>query len=168
MSKNNKISYYSIDDINNIEAVDNIHCHVKSFSGIFSAIVPFLFILVIVSLIANIMQIQIWISIILLIVLSVATFSFLVSKHSYDRFTNFHLYISGKKIIYINNEGKIFNYNESDLLNAKLVRPPLLTAHWHMHIEINMSDNQKIYIWDYYRGFYKLMTYLESKEFFEK
>ncbi len=115
MSKNNKISYYSLEDIDKIGTVDNIKCNEKSFFGIFEKLLPFL----LISAIINTMPISTIISNILSILLSVIIFIFLFSIHAYDRFINFELSINNKKIIYKNAVGQVYNYRENDIISAK-------------------------------------------------
>lgn len=164
MSKNSKISFYSLEDIEKIGAVDNIKCHGKTFLGIFKIIFPYLFILAII----NIMPISTSISKILSVLSSIIIFIFLSSIHAYDRFINFNLSINGNKIIYINIAGQIFNYNENDLLSAKYIHRYSLSGLTSNIIEINMSDNQTIKIYSTDRHFYKLMMYLEQKDLLKK
>lgn len=116
MNKNNKISYYSIEDIDKIGVVDNINCNAKGFLSIFAKILPFLLILAI----TNIMPISIWISNIVFIVISIITFIILFSMRVYNRFINFNFSIKDKEIIYKNEDGQIFKYREENLLSAKL------------------------------------------------
>ena len=51
MSKNNKISYYSMEDIDKIGIVDNINCSEKSLLGIIVQSIPYLLILGITNII---------------------------------------------------------------------------------------------------------------------
>lgn len=162
MNKNEKISYYSLDDINKIGIVDNINCSEKSFFRILEYSIPYLVTLIIIEIILA----SKGITIIVFILLSIIIFSFLFSRHVYDRFINFKLSINNKKISYKNEVGKVFNYNESSLLYATYHR-------WgynkrRREIKIYMDDGQKISVYDEDRHFYKLMTYLESKELFKK
>ena len=165
MSKKNKnkISYYSLEDINKIGVVDNINCNEKSVIGIIDHSMPYLLILCITTII----PISEGMSIIVFILLSILTFIFLYSRHAYDRFINFKLSINGKKIIYINEKGQVFNYNESDLLSAKYHHRYSLSGLSGDRIEINMSDKQTIWINKIDRNFYKLITYLEQKNLLE-
>ena len=164
MSKNNKISYYSMEDIDKIGIVDNINCSEKSLLGIIVQSIPYLLILGI----TNIIPMSEGISIIVFILLSMIIFIFLFSIHIYDRFINFKLSINGKKIKYKNSFGQVFNYNERDLLSAKYHHRYSHTGLFGDKIEINMSDNQKIWINARDKHFYKLVTYLEQKKLFEK
>lgn len=167
MSKKNKISYYSLEDLDKIGVVDNINCSEKNFLNIIIHIMPYLIILGITTII----PISEGMSIIVFILLSILTFIFLYSRHIYDRFINFKLSINGKKITYKNEAGQVFNYNESDLISAKYHYRYSLSGRYNYSIdsiEINMSDNQTIWIKGIDRNFYKLTTYLEQKNLFER
>ncbi len=163
MNQNKKISYYSLEDLENIGIVDNIKCNEKSFLGIFVKLLPFLLILAII----NIIPIPTIISHILFISLSVIIFILLFRIHAYDRFINFTLSINNKEILYKNEIGQVYYYKENDILSAKYHRR--YSRHFLTDkIELNMSDKQTIWINESDRHFYKLITYLEQKELFKK
>ena len=166
MKRENKISFYDIEDVEKIGKIDNISCNAKNFLNILFESIPFLAILAVLRL----LPIAELISNIIAIVMIIIIFLFLFLHHHYNRIINFELSINGNQIKYKNEQGKIFNYSVSDIIDVKWhhnygYHPTGLTRE---KIEINMKDAQKIFVKGRDKHFYKLVMYLEQNKLFQK
>ena len=166
MKRENKISFYDIEDVEKIGKIDNINCHAKNFLNLLFESIPFLVILAV----SRLFPISELISNIIAIVMIIIIFLFLFLHHHYNRIINFELSINGNQIKYKNEQGKIFNYSVSDIIDVKLhhnygYHPTGLTRE---KIEINMKDSQKIFVKYRDKHFHKLVMYLEQNKLFEK
>ena len=162
MKRENKISFYDIEDVEKIGKIDNINCNAKNFLNILFESIPFLCVLSVCRL----LSISEFIAIVMIIII----FLFLFLHHHYNRIINFELSINDNQTKYKNEQGKIFNYSVSDIIDVKLhhnygYHPTGLTRE---KIEINMKDSQKIFVKYRDKHFHKLVMYLEQNKLFEK
>lgn len=160
MKRENKISFYDIEDIEKIGKIDNINCNAKNFLNILFESIPFLLILAVFRL----LPIAELISNIIAIVIIIIIFLSLFLAHHYNRIINFEFSINGNQIKYKNEQGQIFNYSVSDIIDVKWYHRYSRTGLSGDKIEINMKDTQKICVKSRDKHFYKLVMYLEQNK----
>ena len=89
MKRENKISFYDIEDVEKIGKIDNINCNAKNFLNILFESIPFLCVLSVCRL----LSISEFIAIVMIIII----FLFLFLHHHYNRIINFELSINGNQ-----------------------------------------------------------------------
>lgn len=164
MKRENKISFYDIEDVEKIGKIDNINCHAKNFLNLLFESIPFLVILAV----SRLLPISELISNIIAIVMIIIIFLFLFLHHHYNRIINFELSINGNQIKYKNEQGQVFDYSVSDIVDVKWYHRYSRTGLSGDKIEINMQDTQKIFVKSRDKHFYKLMMYLEQNNLLQK
>ena len=160
MKRENKISFYDIEDVEKIGKIDNINCNAKNFLNILFESIPFLCVLSVCRL----LSISEFIAIVMIIII----FLFLFLHHHYNRIINFELSINGNQIKYKNEQGQVFDYSVSDIVDVKWYHRYSRTGLSGDKIEINMQDTQKIFVKSRDKHFYKLMMYLEQNNLLQK
>ena len=143
-----------------IGKIDNINCNAKNFLNILFESIPFLCVLSVCRL----LSISEFIAIVMIIII----FLFLFLHHHYNRIINFELSINGNQIKYKNEQGQVFDYSVSDIVDVKWYHRYSRTGLSGDKIEINMQDTQKIFVKSRDKHFYKLMMYLEQNNLLQK
>lgn len=163
----NKISYYDLEDLEKVAAIDNIDCSPVLIFYIIFALIFFAVIIYFINILSFFSN-MFWAVFFFIIQTLPLLIIFFILKNKTSIFKfNPRLTIDGNTVVYTNHIGEKFTYEKKDIQYAKLKNQPY-SKYFNYNITIYMSDNTIINIPYSYSNFYKLIMYLEQENLFRK